>query len=430
MQTLNIFKQYIFKNPLYANFWYVYDAYRLVFSSGNSELLEEDELPDGLEEIFTPSKYSIVDTIYKLIRKLNNHINNHPTSSGDSNFTVEPGLNDIFIRNNMITQITDTISNIECNILLLNIPEDKNEELLRYNKEIFKVVLRKNVIYDQNGRYIKEFYIKTISNKVLCPVITYDQENDYCVVNNNSLIATRSIGPADENKLDGKYYIAFDKRLPFDPYILYMSGDLSIINQFSPTALKTDKAIKCSIIEADNALKLHKSDVHYFYKPSIITETEDYYKMVFYIEDDYVIPSNLEFVFKEYCFGNTWSLMWKQDDANINKGYWTGYNCQGCYNKRIITKCQTTCRLYGLTASTYALCTGVIIMVKDDELNNKLIELDDKGLMHSLWEKCTKQYKILLKDGTEKDAAEVVYVCHDFRTSSQTPDKPFENTLF
>ena len=31
---INIFKQYIFKNPLYANFWYVYDAYRLVFSSG------------------------------------------------------------------------------------------------------------------------------------------------------------------------------------------------------------------------------------------------------------------------------------------------------------------------------------------------------------------------------------------------------------
>ena len=24
----------MFKNPLYANFWYVYDAYRLVFSSG------------------------------------------------------------------------------------------------------------------------------------------------------------------------------------------------------------------------------------------------------------------------------------------------------------------------------------------------------------------------------------------------------------
>ena len=31
---INIFQKYIFKNLLYANIWYVYDAYRLMFSSG------------------------------------------------------------------------------------------------------------------------------------------------------------------------------------------------------------------------------------------------------------------------------------------------------------------------------------------------------------------------------------------------------------
>ena len=40
---------------------------------------------------------------------------------------------------------------------------------------------------------------------------------------------TRSIGPADQSKLDGKFYIAFDKRLPFDPRTLYINGDLSIM---------------------------------------------------------------------------------------------------------------------------------------------------------------------------------------------------------
>ena len=46
-------------------------------------------MPDGLEEIFTPNKYSIVDTIYKLTLKLNNHIKNHPSSSsGDSNLRL------------------------------------------------------------------------------------------------------------------------------------------------------------------------------------------------------------------------------------------------------------------------------------------------------------------------------------------------------
>lgn len=45
-------------------------------------------------------------------------------------------------------------------------------------------------------------------------------------------------------------------------------------------------------------------------------------------------------------------------------------------------------------------------MVKDDELNNKIVEKDDKGLMHALWNVCTREFKVLLKDGTEKDASD------------------------
>ncbi|KAK8845753.1 hypothetical protein M9Y10_020671 [Tritrichomonas musculus] len=348
-------------------------------------------------------------------------------SSGDSNFTIESGLADLFIENGMITQITDTINNIDCNILIIDVPEERKNGFLNWNRPIFKIVLRKNVIYDEEGRYIKEFYISSRNNKIVCPVITYDIDQKYCIINDNSFTMTRSIGPADQSKLDGKFFIAFDKRLPFDPRTLYINGDLSIMNQFTPTALKTDKAIKCSVIEADNALKLHKSDVHYFYKPSIITEDNEFYKMVFSVDSNYNIPSNLEFIFKEYCFGNTWSLMWKNDDNNANKGYWTGYNCQGCYNKSIKTLCQTTCRLYGLTASAYALCTGAIIMVKDDELNNKIVEKDDKGLMHALWNVCTREFKVLLKDGTEKDASDYHF---QLRISIDNTGKIFNNTSY
>lgn len=81
--------------------------------------------------------------------------------------------------------------------------------------------------------------------------------------------------------------------------------------------------IRCDTIEAKNVLKLHESDVHYFYKPSIITdETIDYtyrkynwdtstydnvtdqiecYKMIYKIPADYEIPSQLNFKFTEHC---------------------------------------------------------------------------------------------------------------------------------
>ncbi|KAK8839984.1 hypothetical protein M9Y10_031269 [Tritrichomonas musculus] len=135
----------------------------------NSELLEEDELPDGLEEIFTPNKYSIVDTIYKLIRKLNNHIKNHPSSSGDSNFTIKNGYPEYEIKNDDIKpsslektiRLDDTEITKKYNILTVDIPVELKTKLLtiKEHTNIFKITLRKNVVYDEQGNYIREFYI-------------------------------------------------------------------------------------------------------------------------------------------------------------------------------------------------------------------------------------------------------------------------------
>ena len=55
-------------------------------------------------------------------------------------------------------------------------------------------------------------------------------------------------------------------------------------------------------------MSLFNKDVKY-----LEGETEwscECYEMVFKIPDDYAIPNNLNFRFKEYCFGNRWSLEW------------------------------------------------------------------------------------------------------------------------
>ncbi|KAK8893138.1 hypothetical protein M9Y10_021553 [Tritrichomonas musculus] len=54
-----------------------------------------------------------------------------------------------------------------------------------------------------------------------------------------------------------------------------MNGDLSIMSMWYQDALFSSKPTnKCDIIEADKALQLNKSNVHYFYKPTIISEDD------------------------------------------------------------------------------------------------------------------------------------------------------------
>ncbi|WP_295163603.1 hypothetical protein, partial [uncultured Brachyspira sp.] len=259
-------------------------------------------------------------------------------STTDSNFTLINGIDKFMIENQNISLRTDTLNGVLCNVLLIDVPEITKQKFLTLNQNIFKVVLRKNVIYDEEGRYIKEFYISTKDNTIKCPIITYDSENNYCIVNDNTLIATYAVGSEDSINLDDKFYIAFDKNLSINPYTLFINGDLSILNQFEPTCLTTEKSIKCSTIEAENALKLHKSDAKYFYRPQIITEETvgeiPFYKMIYQIPDDYVIPEGLEFKFKDFCFDNSWYLTW-------SSGEWKGQNCQGLLKPKSLLKCNS-----------------------------------------------------------------------------------------
>ena len=352
---------------------------------GNTELLEDD-LPEGLEEIFTPNKYSIVDVLYKLIRKLNNHIKNHPSAS-DSNFTIKNGGPDFWIKNENIIVDKQLINNINYNIMKIKINDSSIEQKLKsINGDIFKIILRKDVIYDTYGRYIKEFFIKGNNGKISCPIISFDSTTKGCIIESSNEATTN------------EFYIAFDDRLTFIPYSLWNNGDLSIISMWNQDALVSNQpVIKCDIIEAENALKLHKSDVHYFYKPSIISEDDDYYKMIFEVPSDYVIPLNLTFSFKEYCFGNKWDLIW-------NGNQWDGNNIQGKSNSKVIEKCKMR------SDKNHYGAVGCYVMMKRSEWNEKFVpEWDEPyenkgGLMMRFIHSCSKNGnivdKILFKDGT------------------------------
>ena len=70
----------------------------------------------------------------------------------------------------------------------------------------------------------------------------------------------------------------------------------------------------------DSFFELRESDQLYLYKPSLITQTNDFYQMTWNIDIEQPIPLATVFSFKDYLYGHTWSLLW---DGNR----WTGNNC-------------------------------------------------------------------------------------------------------
>lgn len=122
----------------------------------------------------------------------------------------------------------------------------------------------------------------------------------------------------------------------------------------------------------------------------------DCYQMIFKIPESYTIPINLDFTFKEYCFGNSWSLKW---DGNT----WIGDNIQGRNNPKIIRKCNMRNQKDGYGA------TGCYCMVKRDEWNSQHIPSNSNGLAYSLFDTCKSKGKlttiIQFKDGTTENAS-------------------------
>ena len=321
-------------------------------------------------------------------------VNNAISTAIDGNFTIEEGNAYYTVKNSDLhveEHDADGHSYYDLQIRSTNLPL---ESLKKCGGNLFRIILRKNVIYDQEGYYIKEFSIKSANNTIVCPVITYNSSENY------STITTIESDVVQ---------ISFDKSLTFDgkafhPINEYQTGYLSIMTVYNLTSLLFHQpVVKCNMIEAKNALKLHESDILYLYKPTKITEEAingiNFYKMVFNISEYDDLPENSDFVFKEFCFGNTWSLTW-------HDGKWNGNNCKGKFNQKVLGNCGLTSRVWGLTDKKFILITSTIIMIKDDAYNRSVVPDHELGLMYSLWNMCTKKLTIEHKDGSIHDASE------------------------
>lgn len=145
--------------------------------------------------------------------------------------------------------------------------------------------------------------------------------------------------------------------------------------------------IKCDNIEAENALRLYKNVNLYLYLPDIITEEtleiegpnknkveKEFYKIIYKISTDYVIPNGLEFGFKEFCFSNEWTLKW-------NDSEWIDNNCQGLLRDKVSSKLQ---KVNSKQNSDGAI--GCFILIKDTETHHSVINESSNGLLYSLKE--------------------------------------------
>ena len=326
----------------------------------------------------------------------------------DDKFTKDDGYPYFTVKNEHVSvSIEDSNINAKYNVLKINVPAEIKSKILdsTFKKliDVFKFIIRKQFIFKFDGTLTTEFTSYVNNGTIFNPIITSNLSDGTCNINYE---------PNTENE----FYIAFDQRLAFNPYELYMNGELSVMYLLSQDALVSSlPTLRCDIIEAKNVLKLHESDVHYFYKPSIITdETIDYthrvinpdtslyetvtdqiecYKMVYKIPDDYEIPSQLNFKFIEHCFGNEWSLYW---DGNK----WNGANVQGRSNGKIESSKQylrvdKKFNVYG--------ASGCWIRCKRNEWNGQFLDNTSSNYMKALFS--YGQTKLLMKDGSIENAA-------------------------
>ena len=241
----------------------------------------------------------------------------------DSLFTSSNGYDYFFVKNENIISEDVQINSIDYYKLSIDGISSATIDSLKEVSErinVLRFILRKNEIFDSAGNFIKEFYSYVENNKLYCPIITKESATAY------------KIEYVNVDWIDCSPFIAFDNNVPFVPYNLILSGEISIMYLLPQNTIESKiPEIKCDIITARNALKLHESNVPYLYKPSIITDNQTHYIMKFHIDPDFTIPTNMEFVFREFIFMNNWTLTWTGTE-------WTGNNIQGRSNGKMSNK--------------------------------------------------------------------------------------------
>ncbi|KAK8837125.1 hypothetical protein M9Y10_037180 [Tritrichomonas musculus] len=327
------------------------------------------------------------------------------TSSGGiitTDFSHEPGYPEYYVKSKDLVMDSMKLHDINYNVLVIKIPDEIKSAITRITDttKMFRIILRNNILYDTDGNLIKEFFIYIKDGKQYNPVISRNPDTNFYSV--------MSIGNEDldeESLMINSFYIALDKTSTVNPYELYHKGELSIQYLLSQDSLvAVEPTIRCDIIEAENALKLYKNDNLYLYLPDIITEEnleielpdknkgeKEFYKIIYKIPTDYVIPNGLEFSFKEFCFGNEWTLKW-------NGSEWTNNNCQGLLRGKLSSKLK---KVNSKQNSDGAI--GCFILIKDTKTHHSVIPESSNGLLYGLIENSTIDTTIWYTHKEESD---------------------------
>ncbi|KAK8872187.1 hypothetical protein M9Y10_007951 [Tritrichomonas musculus] len=248
---------------------------------------------------------------YKIQEIEDNSPADNPVIDKTEEFDTLSGYDDYYVKHSDISVYEPTVTteasvidpvNDNVVIMKISLPSILKNKLLTSTSStnVFKIHYLTNrnlLIMDWLGNVLNDFIISVDDGSFTCPQLTHNKARD-CYV-----YSTRK----RENP-----EIMFDKDLIIDPYVWYLNGDMTIHNLTINDALVSRKqVIKCDIIDAQNALKLQKSDVYYFYRPTSISynqhvkynETLEYececYTMIYKIPESYEIPTNLSFKFKE-----------------------------------------------------------------------------------------------------------------------------------
>ena len=354
----------------------------------------------------TPTLDSIKPVLGKYVIKGDLEVNGKiicdsiPSGGGivTADFSHEPGYPEYNVKSKDLVMDSMILNDKDYSVLLIKIPDELNSAITKITEttKMFRIILRTNILYDVDGNLMKEFFIYVKDGQPYNPVISRNVDTNFYSV--------MSIGN-DESPMKNSFYIAFDKTSTVNPYKLYHKGEISIQYLLSQDSLvAVEPTIKCDIIEAENALRLHKNDNLYLYLPDIITEEtleieapdtnkveKEFYKIIYKIPTDYVIPNGLEFGFKEFCFGNEWTLIW-------NGSEWTDNNCQGLLRGKVSSKLR---KVNSKQNSDGAI--GCFILIKDTETHHSVIPESSNGLLYGLIENSTIDTTIWYTHKEESD---------------------------
>ena len=186
---------------------------------------------------------------------------------GDSLFTSYSGYDYFAVKNENITTSADTFWDKSYYYLSISVPEAIVNKLANTTEliQVFNIIIRDRIFYTTNAECITQFNISYQNKKFKCPVITFlDTEDNHNVC---------SIEYKDSPFTNNHPAIFIHDDLHISPQKLYINGDMSIVYLLNQAGIQSiAKEIKCDIIDARNAFKLHESDVPYVYKPRYFKE--------------------------------------------------------------------------------------------------------------------------------------------------------------